>query len=134
VLQLHLPFILFLPHPDWNPLHAEHTSKHSYGVILTLVRPRPSVYTTTDPQTVRQLDRRSPGSISGQVTWNLWWTKWHWGRFCRSLWPRGLRHETVFSRSNARIVGSNTTPGMDDCVRLFCVCVVLCVGSGLATG
>jgi hypothetical protein len=24
--------------------------------------------------------------------------------------------------------------GMDVCVRLFCVCVVLCVGSGLATG
>jgi hypothetical protein len=23
---------------------------------------------------------------------------------------------------------------MDICVRLFCVCVVLCVGSGLATG
>jgi hypothetical protein len=23
---------------------------------------------------------------------------------------------------------------MDVCVRLFCVCVVLCVGSGLATG
>jgi hypothetical protein len=40
----------------------------------------------------------------------------------------------IFVRSNAGIVGSNPTQGMDVCVRLFCVCVVLCVGSGLATG
>jgi hypothetical protein len=40
----------------------------------------------------------------------------------------------VFACSNAGIVGSNPTQGMDVCVRLFCVCVVLCVGSGLATG
>jgi hypothetical protein len=41
---------------------------------------------------------------------------------------------TIFARSNAAIVGSNPTQGMDVCVRLFCVCVVLCVGNGLATG
>jgi hypothetical protein len=40
---------------------------------------------------------------------------------------------TVFARSNAAIAGSNPTRGMDACVRLFCVCVVLCVGSRLAT-
>jgi hypothetical protein len=28
---------------------------------------------------------------------------------------------TVFTRSNAGIVGSNPTRGMDVCVRLFCV-------------
>jgi hypothetical protein len=32
------------------------------------------------------------------------------------------------------IVGSNPTEGMDVCVCLICVCVVLRVGSGLATG
>jgi hypothetical protein len=32
------------------------------------------------------------------------------------------------------LVDSNPTRGMDVCLRLFCVCVVLCVGSGLATG
>jgi hypothetical protein len=32
------------------------------------------------------------------------------------------------------IVGSNRIWGMDVCVRLFCVCVVLCIGKGLATG
>jgi hypothetical protein len=33
-------------------------------------------------------------------------------------------------------VGSNLTQGMDGgvCMRLFCVCVVLCLGGGLATG
>jgi hypothetical protein len=41
---------------------------------------------------------------------------------------------TVFPRSNAGIAGSNPTQGMSVCVRLFCVCVVLCVGRGLATG
>jgi hypothetical protein len=41
---------------------------------------------------------------------------------------------TVFTRTNTGIVGSNHTRCMDICVRLFCVCVVLCVGSGLATG
>jgi hypothetical protein len=41
---------------------------------------------------------------------------------------------TVFARSDAGIVDSNPTQGMDVCVRLFCVCIVLCVGSGLATG
>jgi hypothetical protein len=41
---------------------------------------------------------------------------------------------TVFARANTGIVGSNPIHGMDVCVRLFCVCVVLCVCSGLATG
>jgi hypothetical protein len=40
---------------------------------------------------------------------------------------------TIFASSNAGIVGSNPIQGMDFlCVRLFCV--LLCVGSGLATG
>jgi hypothetical protein len=32
---------------------------------------------------------------------------------------------TVFARSNAEIVGSNPTQGIDVFVRLFCVCVLL---------
>jgi hypothetical protein len=39
---------------------------------------------------------------------------------------------TVFARSNAGIVDSNPTQRhVCLCVRLFCVCVALCVGSGL---
>jgi hypothetical protein len=41
---------------------------------------------------------------------------------------------TVFARLNTGMLGSNPTWGMDVCMRLFCVCVVLCVRSGLATG
>jgi hypothetical protein len=43
---------------------------------------------------------------------------------------------TVFARSEAGIVGSNPIQCMDVwCVYVFfCVCVVLCLGSGLATG
>jgi hypothetical protein len=40
---------------------------------------------------------------------------------------------SVFARSNTGIVVSNPTWGMDVCVRLFCVCVVLYAGSGLGT-
>jgi hypothetical protein len=38
------------------------------------------------------------------------------------------------ARSSTGIVGSNLTWNMDVCMRLFCVRVVLCIGSGLATG
>jgi hypothetical protein len=41
---------------------------------------------------------------------------------------------SVSARSNAGVVGSNPTQGMDICVCVYSVCVVLCVGSGLATG
>jgi hypothetical protein len=41
---------------------------------------------------------------------------------------------TVSARSNTGIVCSNPTRGMDVRARLFCVCNVLCVGSGLVTG
>jgi hypothetical protein len=41
---------------------------------------------------------------------------------------------TVFARSEAGIVDSNPTQGMDVCVcAFFLVCVVLCLGRGLAT-
>jgi hypothetical protein len=52
----------------------------------------------------------------------------------RSQRPRGLKHEPSSPRSNTWIVGPKSTRGMDVCVRLFYICVVLCVGSGLATG
>jgi hypothetical protein len=41
---------------------------------------------------------------------------------------------SVFARSDTEILGSNPTGGMDICMRLLCVCVILCVDSGLATG
>jgi hypothetical protein len=63
-----------------------------------------------------------------------------WNKLCsvardsRSQWPRGLRHELSSPIRTLGIVGSNPTRGMYVCVLLFSVCVVLCEGSGLATG
>jgi hypothetical protein len=51
----------------------------------------------------------------------------------RSQWPRGIRHEPS---SLARTLGSRVRiprRDMDVCMHLFGVCVVLSVGSGLAT-
>jgi hypothetical protein len=44
------------------------------------------------------------------------------------------RKVAVFASSNAEAVGSNPTRGMYICVHLFCVCAVLCVDSGTASG
>jgi uncharacterized membrane protein YoaT (DUF817 family) len=41
---------------------------------------------------------------------------------------------TLLARCNTGIVVSNPTQGMGVCVRLLCVCVVLYVSDGLATG
>jgi hypothetical protein len=41
---------------------------------------------------------------------------------------------TVFAHSNTGIMGSNPTRGIEVCLPLLCVCVVLCVDSGLTTG
>jgi hypothetical protein len=41
---------------------------------------------------------------------------------------------TVFARFNPGVMGSNSTQAMDVCVRLLCVCVIMCVGSGIPTG
>jgi hypothetical protein len=48
-----------------------------------------------------------------------------------AAWSRAW---TVFVRSNTGVMGSNPTRDMDVGMPLFCVCVVLCVRSGLATG
>jgi hypothetical protein len=41
---------------------------------------------------------------------------------------------TIFARAKTGILGSNPTRGIDVCVRLFCVCIVLCAGISLAAG
>jgi hypothetical protein len=53
---------------------------------------------------------------------------------CRSRWLRGSKAWIVFNCSNTEIMGFNGTGGMDVCVRLFYVYVVLCVGSSFVMG
>jgi hypothetical protein len=43
------------------------------------------------------------------------------------------RSKAVFARSDAGIVGSNPTRGMDLCVCAYSVFVLFCIGSGLST-
>jgi hypothetical protein len=80
-------------------------------------------------------------------------TRWQWkagfARFHDVSWVLWVLYEilsitvaarfnikpwTVFARSNTGIMCSNPTWGMDVRVRLFCVYVILRVGSSLATG
>jgi hypothetical protein len=42
-----------------------------------------------------------------------------------------LKPWTIFALSNSGFLGWNPTQRVDVCVRLFCVCVVLCVGGDL---
>jgi hypothetical protein len=39
----------------------------------------------------RAMAQAVPGSIPGHSMWDLWWTKWHWDRFC----PPVLRFSPV---------------------------------------
>jgi hypothetical protein len=59
-----------------------------------------------------------------------------WCRFSAYLWSLILCSTIIVAaRSKAcGIAGLNPTESMYVCVRLFCVCDVLYVGSGLATG
>jgi ABC-type Fe3+-siderophore transport system permease subunit len=50
---------------------------------------------------------------------------------CRSQWPRGLMNCLLSLERRDRGFESHSRHGCL-CVRLFCICVVLCVGSGLA--
>jgi hypothetical protein len=63
---------------------------------------------------------------------------WRQGRVCIRSRPITVAARskawTVFVRSNTGVIGSNPTRGMHVCVRLFYVCDLVCVGSGLATG
>jgi hypothetical protein len=55
-------------------------------------------------------------------------------KICRSQWQHCLRHEQFSPARNTGVVGSNPARGMYVCVRLFCVCIVLCIGRGLPMG
>jgi hypothetical protein len=55
----------------------------------------------------RASHRGGPVSIPGQVMWDLWWTKWHWGRFgfpCQFPFHQ-LLHTHRHLSSGARTIG-----------------------------
>jgi hypothetical protein len=49
----------------------------------------------------RSLTVQGPGSIPGQSMWDLWWTKWHWDRFCPEYF--GFSLSIAFHRCSVKI-------------------------------
>jgi hypothetical protein len=85
-------------------------------------------------KTVHALDRAA--TVIGTLTYTEFkFSKIHDCvlKICQSQWPRRLRHDI---HSFAQMLGSWVRIPLNArmSVRLFCVYVVLCVGSGLATG
>jgi hypothetical protein len=71
-------------------VRAFHHAKH-WGVSLCLIRFWPQ-FGLLQGRPCHSSGCLSPashhdglGSIPGQVMWDLWWTKWHWGSFSRVL-------------------------------------------------
>jgi hypothetical protein len=48
------------------------------------------------------------GSSPGQVMWDLWWTKWHWGRFSRSTSVSSATHSTDCTHHHPSSSGAGT--------------------------
>jgi hypothetical protein len=57
-----------------------------------------------------------------------------WLSKCRLQWPLCLRNELSSPAAMLEVVGSNPARDVDVYMRLFNVCVVLCVGRGLSAG
>jgi hypothetical protein len=55
-------------------------------------------------------------------------------RMIKSMRIRWVEYVACMGRRGMYVILVGNPEGMDVCVCLFCVCVVLCVGSGLATG
>jgi hypothetical protein len=67
---------LYLPKLSWSSSIAR---GKFWNNILRSARPR---HSSGDQSPA--FHRDDPGSIPGQVMWDLWWTKWHWGMFLSS--------------------------------------------------
>jgi hypothetical protein len=111
---IQINFSITFPSMSWPPLRFSDqnnvcTSYFSHALYMSC----PSKYSWID--------------YADRISWK-WWviSADHSGHMVERM-NRLLSLETGF-------VVSNPTRYIDVCVRLFCVCVVLCVGSGLATG
>jgi hypothetical protein len=96
-------------HPRWQHFHSNLRSKQTFGRVGLICLKSCNVYSFC--LNYLWAIQSSPITVAARSkVWN------------------------VFAPSSTGIVGSNPTRGMDACVCLFGVWVVLCVDSGLATG
>jgi hypothetical protein len=112
----------------WCPIWC--TVKAIYlGILEKFVTSEQGTCLPTEVQTV--IWSRNAYHLPRLLQFEIFVNKW---TFADHKWPARSKAWAVFARSNTGIMGSNPTRGMDVYVCLFCVFVVLCVGSGLATG
>jgi hypothetical protein len=90
-----------------------------------------AVFTCLDFATVLFTEQGRQPSVNPEPCLCIYVPQWQGGQITVAAQSKAW---TVFARSNTGVVGLNPTRIMDVCVRVFCFCVVLCVGSGLTTG
>jgi hypothetical protein len=116
---------------SWSGRHGEVKILASPGLELGFLRP------PARSQSLYRLSYPSSPYFRGKGSENESYTELNWLRVSIQL-PITVatlsKAWNVFPRSNTGIVDSNPTKSTDVCLPLVCVCVVLCVGSGLATG
>jgi hypothetical protein len=68
-------------------LGKENWSTRKKAVQAPLCKPQNPHDLTWDGRALAQAasHRGGPGSTAGHVMWDLWSTKWHWGRFPQSI-------------------------------------------------
>jgi hypothetical protein len=112
---------------------SQHNNRGTAGSGVSCGPRRRRCYAKKNSRLVRS------GEYGGRVIGTILFTAgelYYWARWF-SVWQIAVtaqsRAWTVFARSNTGVVDSNPTRRMDVYVRLFCICAVLCVSSGLAT-
>jgi hypothetical protein len=115
---------------------AKNKTRRLYSLSLAEPAPSPRERCRTNPDLITQHTGTSKCAVPYRITMSTLTTLFPYIIFLRKPSTVATRSKawTVFARSNTGIVGTNPTRVMDVCVCLFCVCVVLCVGSGLAMG
>jgi hypothetical protein len=74
---------LLVPQPRFEP-HTSRIHARSINLELTSSVKRPGGPCLTQVVSYRLPTAAARVRAQFQVTWDLWWTKWHWGRFSSS--------------------------------------------------
>jgi hypothetical protein len=104
VLRFPLPILIPPTAPHSSSIIRVRYSRPNSGSSTKWTRSQP---TPTNKQKLTQaLSYRLPLSFLGQIIWDFWWTKWHWGRFSlsTSVSPDNFHSTTVSIFTNDPII------------------------------